>query len=499
MNYGHINVTKKTYKSSSWCSSYVNWSEWLRFRLNFYFAYILYLLNKHLCFCDHYTMRAYYTKKQWITFIVFSIAQFFNACCVSLQAPFYPHEAEQKGATATQYSLVFGIFELTVFLVSPIYGQFLEQIGVNFLNNAGIFTVSVSCILFGFLNRINGTTMFLTYSFIIRIVEAMGNAAFITTAFSIIAQVFPTSVGSTFATMETFFGVGLIVGPTIGGALFEVGGFTLPFVVMGCVLLATSVLVWCFLPKESSSSQPRARHSVLTLLKQPRILLAAFTGLCGSISIGFLQATLEPHIRPLNLSPFHIGLMFVLNGFSYAITAPLWGRLCDKWLPERAATSIGALIVVVSFLLIGPSPLLPIKNSLTLCIVSLIIHGLGFSAELVATFSGSHKEALLAGLPDDLSTYGLVSGLWASSFALGAFIGPTVAGVLYDTIGFGWGTTCVAFLHVLVVFFTIICSCFCRTSSIDDVENERSSLLRNDEEADSTYGSADDYIQHIGV
>ena len=437
-------------------------------------------------------MGNFYTKKQWITLIVFSLAQFCNACCVALLSPFYPHEAEQKGATATQYSLVFGIVELVVFLVSPLYGQYLEQIGVNFLNNAGIFTVSVCCILFGFVNRINGTTMFLTYSFIIRIVGAFGSAAFNVSTISIIAQVFPTSVGSTFATIETFVGVGLILGPTVGEALFAVGGFTFPFVVMGCMLLATSALVWLILPKESSSSQPRAMHSVSTLLKQPRVLLTAFSVLCGSISIGFLQATLEPHIRQFNLSLFNKGLIFALNSVSYAITAPLWGKLCDKCLPERAAICVGALIAAISFLLLGPSPLLPIKNSLTICIVSLIIHGLGFSAEFVATFSGSQKKALLAGLPDDLSTYGLVSGLWASSFALGAFIGPTIAGVLCDTIGFGWGTTCIACLHLSVVIFTICCSFFCRTSSIGYFENERSSLLTNAEDAELSYGSAED-------
>jgi hypothetical protein len=32
-------------------------------------------------------------------------------------------QAERKGASATEYGLVFGIFELVVFIVSPIYGQ----------------------------------------------------------------------------------------------------------------------------------------------------------------------------------------------------------------------------------------------------------------------------------------------------------------------------------------------------------------------------------------
>lgn len=435
-----------------------------------------------------------YTRKQWLTLIVFSIAQFFNAVCVSLQAPFYPHEAELKGATATQYSFVFGIFELVVFIVCPIYGQFLDRIGVNFLNNAGIFTVSVSCILFGFLNRMNGTTMFLAFSFIIRIVEALGNAAFITTAFSIIAQEFPLNVASAFATLETFFGLGLIAGPTVGGALYELGGFTLPFVVLGSVLLVASATVWCFLPEEGVGTRPISEHSVISLLKNPKIALAAFTTMSASISIGFLQATLEPHIRPLDLSPIEIGLIFVLNGFSYAVAAPIWGRLCDRCLPERGVTIIGSIIVALAFLLVGPSPLLPIKNSLPLCICALVVHGIGFGAELVATFSGPQKDVIEAGLPDDITTYGLVSGLWTASFALGAFIGPSIAGVLFDNIGFGWGTTCVACLHIFVAIITCISSCYFKAKSDGD-SSERTTLLhrsaRGSESADSTYGSGD--------
>lgn len=48
------------------------------------------------------------------------------------------------------------------------------------------------------------------------------------------------------------------------------------------------------------------------------------------MSIGFLQATLEPHLRQFDLSPIVLGLMFVINGGTYAITAPAWGWLCDK-------------------------------------------------------------------------------------------------------------------------------------------------------------------------
>lgn len=33
------------------------------------------------------------------------------------------YQAENKGATATEYGLVFGVFELVVFLISPVYGK----------------------------------------------------------------------------------------------------------------------------------------------------------------------------------------------------------------------------------------------------------------------------------------------------------------------------------------------------------------------------------------
>ena len=48
------------------------------------------------------------------------------------------------------------------------------------------------------------------------------------------------------------------------------------------------------------------------------------------MSIGFLQATLEPHLRQFELSPVVLGLMFVINGGTYATTAPVWGWFCDK-------------------------------------------------------------------------------------------------------------------------------------------------------------------------
>lgn len=139
-----------------------------------------------------------FSRRQWLTLIIIGLADFCNAICVSLQSPFFPKEAEEKGCTATEYGLVFGIFELVVFIISPIYGRHIHKVGPKKMFNIGIFTSAISAILFGLLDSVPGHYPFISLAFIIRIVEALGNAAFLTASFSIIAKEFPNNIATTF-------------------------------------------------------------------------------------------------------------------------------------------------------------------------------------------------------------------------------------------------------------------------------------------------------------
>lgn len=97
---------------------------------------------------------------------------------------------------------MFGVFELVVFIISPIYGQYINRIGPKVLFNTGIFTTGTSAIIFGLLDRIPGHTGFISAAFVIRIVEALGNAAFLTASFAIIAMEFPNNVATTFVSFD---------------------------------------------------------------------------------------------------------------------------------------------------------------------------------------------------------------------------------------------------------------------------------------------------------
>ncbi|KAJ4447888.1 hypothetical protein ANN_09897 [Periplaneta americana] len=360
-----------------------------------------------------------FNREQWTILGVIGSVHFGCAICISLQAPFYPAEAEHKGASATEYGLVFGIFELVSFLSSPMLGKYLDLIGPKFMLNSGIFIASSCSILFGLLDLVPKHVDFIALSFTIRIIEALGASAATTAAFAITAAVFPESVATTFATLEVFYGLGYIVGPMIGGILFSLGGYILPFVIMGAFLMVDAVIIYFILPpidKERNNGHSEVKFS--SVFKIPDVVLDSFCIAAAAISMGFYSATLEPHLRQFNLSSISTGVMFVISGTLYAVSAPLVGRLCDWNIYPKKVIVAGSLSIVFSYFLVGPLPGLPLPTSY--------------------------------GFPDDMATYGLVSGLWASFFSLGAFVGPSVAGVLYDTVGFRNGTLFPVGVHVLV-------------------------------------------------
>jgi len=428
-----------------------------------------------------------YTRDQLLIIVTFVVVNFCNALCASMQAPFYPREAVSKGLKVWHFGLVFGAFELTVFAVSPLIGTFLKKLGVKKTLNIGISLVGTVLIFYGMLGQLKSGSWFLGLSFFLRMIEACGNSAFLTGSFSAIAKEFPDKVASMFALLELFFGIGMIVGPMIGGALYQVGGFTLPFAIMGSLLVLASIFIFFVLPdignKSSASDEDDAeKATVKQALVKPSILIALYSVLVGAASIGFLQTTLEPHLGDapaIYLSSFQVGSLFMVMGGSYGISLPVWGTLCDaKWCDVKVIELVGAFLVSFGFLVIGPLPLLPFEKTLVTVIIGMALHGFGLGASVVGGFADAHKSALACGFPDTIDTYGLISGLWTSVFAFGAFLGPVVGGALYSSVTFDWAILMIIFMEIvsIILLFSFLMVSLCRASStLEEVEHVKTS------------------------
>ncbi|KXJ18877.1 MFS-type transporter SLC18B1 [Exaiptasia diaphana] len=219
-------------------------------------------------------------------------------------------------------------------------------------------------------------TVYIVFCFLLRIVSAIGGSMSDTAIFAIVAGEFPDNLGAVM-----------------------LGGFKLPFLVLGGLVLLTLPMAMFVLP---------------------------ITGSCiilSGIILGFLDPTLSPHISTFGLNPSQIGLMFLLIGAVYAFTAPLVGWVGDKTGRTRTLITLGIVFSVFGYLLLGPSPLLTFlpKRQVWLAAVSLIMLGLAISFYLVPVMPDMMITARRNGLPDDIRTHGILSGIFGALISVGMF------------------------------------------------------------------------------
>lgn len=137
---------------------------------------------------------------------------------------------------------VFSVYALVMMIASPLLGKVLPVIGVKFMLLSGIWFAGWSNILFGFLDHVQDPTSFSVLCFVVRSVGAFGAASFSTASYTYIIQLFPDNVGLAFGLTETCVGIGMSLGPAVGGLLYGLGGYSLPFYVLGSFILATGPL-----------------------------------------------------------------------------------------------------------------------------------------------------------------------------------------------------------------------------------------------------------------
>ncbi|XP_013774744.1 MFS-type transporter SLC18B1-like isoform X2 [Limulus polyphemus] len=395
------------------------------------------------------------TIRQWQILLLLSVSNLVIAACISLQAPFFPREAEEKGASPTIYGFVFGVYELGVFISSPIYGKIISWITPKFLVNAGLFVAGTTTILFGFLDHSPPGTPFIVLAILVRLVEGFGAAAFVTASYTYAAAEFPGRVASAFATIETFFGLGLLLGPTIGGALYQAGGYPLPFVVLGATQLFVEVCSIFILPRPDRNEKPKSGN-MFKFLADTGVLLDGLLITTTLVFLGYNSATLEPHLRQFDLQPVVLGTIFMITATIYVITTPVWGWLCDRGFDPKLLAVIGGVMCIVSLILIGPAPFLPFTAELWMVSISLVLCGIGLAAKFVCAFISALNDALKRGFPDDMSTHGLVSALCTICMSIGAFIGPTIGGYLLEHLGYRQSTFILLIMEVsLMILLTL--------------------------------------------
>jgi MFS transporter, ACDE family, multidrug resistance protein len=243
---------------------------------------------------------------------VFAVA---FACVVSFMGiglvdPILPAISHQLHASPSEVTLLFTSY-LVVTAVAMLITNFVSsRIGAKRTLIAGLVLIVAFSAAAGAAPSISGIIGF-------RAGWGVGNALFIATSLAVIVASATGGFAGAIVLYETALGLGIAVGPLLGGALGEVswrGPFFGVSVLMAIALIATITLVKPMpLPaKKSGLSDP------FRALKHRGLLTLSLTALCYNWGF-FTVLGYAPF--PMNLSPIKLGLVFTGWGVLVAIFA----------------------------------------------------------------------------------------------------------------------------------------------------------------------------------
>nr|XP_061799028.1 MFS-type transporter SLC18B1-like [Nerophis lumbriciformis] len=377
------------------------------------------------------------TKKQTLTLISMASVNFSSMICYSILGPFFPVEAEKKGATQTVVGVIFGCYAVSNLIGSLILGRYIVQIGAKLMLITGLFVSSGCTILFGLLDRVPAGPVFIALCIIVRSVDAVGFAAAMTSSFALSAKVFPNNVATVLGSLEVFTGLGLILGPPVGGWFYQSFGYEVPFMVLGCFLLIMVPLNIYILPSIDAAA---SKSSFFSLLKNIQIILLCYVIFTLSSGLGFLDATLSLYaVEQFKLSTGYVGLIMLGLSFPYSLGSPLMGFFTDKYPASRSwFMVIGGTATAFGFMFLGPVPFLNLPRQLWLLVFMLGVIGFSLAMTAIPIFPEVIKCAYDNGYEEGLSTLGMVSGLFGAVWSTGMFYGPTMGGFITQRLSFEW-------------------------------------------------------------
>lgn len=249
-------------------------------------------------------------------------------------APVFARRFDDLGAGVGALSLLMAAAAAGQFLFAPLMGALADRFGRRPLILVGLAAIVVANTIYLFIDT--------TASYIaVRFVLGALSAGILPAALGTVADLVPEerraqSVGMVMGS----YGVGFVVGPTIGGVLFDAWGFAAPFAASAVLGVITLVLAATRLPE---TRRPAPAHAQATALPRvpwhqalPRPLALLGTLLLLDLLAILPFALVEPPMLfyfydNLSFSATQFGLVVGAYGLTQAVGQLTLGRLSDRW------------------------------------------------------------------------------------------------------------------------------------------------------------------------
>ena len=329
--------------------------------------------------------------------------------------PILGRYAERFGANGLQVGLMFASFSVAQMVFAPMLGRISDKVG-----RKPVIVFSLIGTAGG--SFVTGAAGALWVLFLGRILDGASGAS-VAVAQGAVADIAPPEQRARLMGMlGAAFGVGLVVGPALGG-LAALGGPHVPFYLAGSIAAINAVAAMIRLPETkpytSHITEKHQRGSALS----PALKRFALVGFLSMLGFAGFEATFSIWgQKQFGFTEGSASIVFVFVGVTLvAVQGGLIGPLTEK-LGSRKLLRIGLSLVAVGLLLLGFTTTWP------LLFVALFLLSLGQG------MSGPSGGALVAELAP-VERRGEAIGYQQSTAAFGRVAGPVMAGALFDHVG----------------------------------------------------------------
>lgn len=353
-----------------------------------------------------------------VTVALVTFATFTDIIAYSIGVPVLPDLSRRLGASPTIIGLLFASFGVTVLGVSIPMGAISDRIGRRLPLVGGLAALSASTVLFAFAERLPAL-------FAARLVQGAADAVTWVVGFALLADLYgPEERGRVMGFVMSGATFGFMVGPTVGGWLYEQGGARFPFLVLA-VFAALGGLGFAWLPLPA----PREEHEAVPLravLSVPAVAACAAAVVLGGGTIAMLEPVLALFLAAeIGLGPARIGLVFGIGALATTMLHPVFGGIADRS-GGRRLTMAG--LVAMGCVLPVLGRISSFGSGTALYLVSVVPIAMVVTPSLTYMAEATSSAGV--------SSFGVAYGLYNFAWALGLLIGPSLGGFLYERLGF---------------------------------------------------------------
>jgi MFS transporter, DHA1 family, multidrug resistance protein len=339
---------------------------------------------------------------------------------IGLVIPILPFYVEKFNADAQVLGALVAVFAFMQFLFAPVWGRLSDRIGRKPLITVGLIGFAIAEFIFAFASG-------LWMLFLSRILAGIFGSALMPTAMAYVSDVTePEKRGQGMGILGAAMGMGIVIGPGIGGWLAEYD-LSYPFLFAGVAASIAAIVSILILPesytKEMREEQEQEEKENQFLLMKKALsspvgflLILVFImsfGLANFQSI-FSYYALERY----GYGPQEVGFIILIIGLIGTVVQGFGVGKMTKWFGDQKVVTISLLISAFGFVI------MTLASNMTWVLITTAVFFIGNSMlrpslnSLISKLAGKRQ--------------GMVMGLNNSFLSLGNVAGPLLAGTLFE-------------------------------------------------------------------